>query len=318
MFDPQITHARELIARLERCQHEGFQNVPASVPVHEEEYKAWYGGIEEIISSAFGPSSQELTSWRDLRVRLGPMIDRSIHESPGGSAIPGYVSYYNACIACLRELDTKLALSGSPARAAAGASASLDSPPDSFQKAAVRLLWPSRPWLRIALVLTVGLGIGTFAIWSSLPDGAKESVIRWVVPPPGSGPSANYPNAQVWAGEWRQTFMGAHSRTFLGQITLRAIDDRTVAGEFQSEVDQLAYQGYLRGTLVTNARLEGDWWNEYGQRGRFELSLQADGRSFRGTYGMGDEDPASKPGNVWTGLKLEGRLNQGVRDVTSE
>ena len=181
MFEPQITHARELISRLERCEREGFEAIPASVPVGEAEYDAWYHGIERLILSAFGEHSTQIEGWRQLTLRRGDLAEQSIRNSRSGSAIPGYVAYDNACIAFLRELEAALAFTHhqetyATKRQSAGSEA--DSPPDSFAKAAFAVLWPSRPVARVAFVLLVALGAGAFAVWVSLPDVSKDAVLR--------------------------------------------------------------------------------------------------------------------------------------------
>jgi hypothetical protein len=131
---------------------------------------------------------------------------------------------------------------------------------------------------------------------------ASTGLVRF----PASKPPAQSPTA-AWAGVWRQAFVGAEGSGFVGRMELRAVDDVTVAGEFESQIDRRRYKGKLAGKITPARRLEGSWSNEYGQRGLFVLDLAADGRSFRGTYAMGEELPSSRPGNVWSGTKAEER-----------
>jgi hypothetical protein len=163
LFEPQIIHAKELISRLERCHRESFK-VPDSVPVSLAEYNAWYLGIERLINSAFGEHSTQVEQWRQLKLHLGDMIGQSIQDSADGSAIPGYVNYYNACVVFLQSLGSD----GGPS-------------PDSFAKAVFALLWPSQQPLRVAIVVIVVLAVGAFTLWTSLPDASKTSVIRWLL-----------------------------------------------------------------------------------------------------------------------------------------
>lgn len=88
-------------------------------------------------------------------------------------------------------------------------------------------------------------------------------------------------------------------------MELKAVDDERIAGEFESQINRRRYTGELTGRVTTARRLEGSWSNEYGQRGLFVLELAGDGHQFRGTYAMGEELRSSRPGNVWSGTKVD-------------
>ncbi len=118
-------------------------------------------------------------------------------------------------------------------------------------------------------------------------------------------PSSSKSPAEAWVGSWQQTFVGTGGSGFVGRMELRAIDETQIAGEYESQNDRRRYTGTVVGKVSTARRLEGSWSNEYGQRGLFALDLASDGRSFRGTYGMGEEAPDSRPGNVWSGTRAE-------------
>jgi len=118
------------------------------------------------------------------------------------------------------------------------------------------------------------------------------------VPLPTIGRTLEPSPSAAWAGSWTQAFVGAGASSFSGRMELKVVDSHTVAGKFESQIDQRRYRGELRGKVTARRCLEGDWSNQYGQGGKFALELAPDGRSFRGTYAMGDELPSARPSNI--------------------
>jgi hypothetical protein len=128
-----------------------------------------------------------------------------------------------------------------------------------------------------------------------------------VGPPTALAPLASFVSSgsAAWVGRWDQAFAGAGGSAFGGVIEFTVLDGGTVEGWYESRNLQRRYLGSLRGTANASGELEGTWSNELGQEGRFLLRLDPGGRSFSGTYALGDQSPASSPGNTWSGTKRD-------------
>jgi hypothetical protein len=151
-----------------------------------------------------------------------------------------------------------------------------------------------RRWI-VALVL--GLVVAAALVGGMLLERFRTS--------PGPELPAVRSNASAWLGVWSQSFTGSAGDIFGGEIRFTALDDQTIEARFESRTAARRYGGEMRGTAKPGGILEGTWSNEHGQRGRFLLALDAAGRSFRGTYALGDQSPASKPNNEWSGKRTD-------------
>jgi hypothetical protein len=179
LFEAQIAHAREFIERVERCQREGINNVSPSIRVHEEEYRAWFEGTRRLVTATFGDLSDELAQLNAQERRLSSLLEGAIRETD--SAFPGYIAYYQACIALLREFQGKqLIVSVGRAHAVRETHTKSIGVPDSIGGAALQALWPGSRTGRALFVISTGAAIVGFAIWSSLPDDTKDRVITWL------------------------------------------------------------------------------------------------------------------------------------------
>jgi predicted nucleotide-binding protein len=107
MFDEQIDHARDMIARLQRCKDEGHERLPSGVVVSVPELTTWYHGVYHAIAAQFGQHSVQLQRYETVYQEAQRYLDTWVRNHPGETTEPGYIAHLQTIVAFLLRLQTE-------------------------------------------------------------------------------------------------------------------------------------------------------------------------------------------------------------------
>lgn len=169
MFERQTDHAKDMIARFQRAADEGQTRLPAGVPVPNAELSAWYSGIYDALIEQFGEDSEQFKQFQEINENANAFKMSRIRDRKDEPVESAYVGYLQILVAYLVSLQ--------PPEPRGTAEPVGQKAPESLHQLLLHAVWRFPAVVRYLLLAVAIAFFLAFAVWSTLPDSTKESVL---------------------------------------------------------------------------------------------------------------------------------------------